>query len=246
METNANIHEISSKPVSNSAIHVLSEKLATEPPSWKNNAVEKDSTIVRHLPKLQGDLDTAKQNLAEADVAAIGQANPLMHELDGLTPLRGESGTTAAHQVPAAATEASGDSAQEMPAAPFYLAVAHEMANTTRRPVPPPAQDSSVHPQAVPKGGHAAPGPQTQAAQSPVVSEAPTGESLPLSPSGDAQSSHPAAEGSASSRLDILRTRIDRVREEKERLARLQELEHLEAELQREIMDEQRREFGTR
>jgi hypothetical protein len=45
-------------------------------------------------------------------------------------------------------------------------------------------------------------------------------------------------------KLDILRQRIDRVREDKGRLEKIQQLKDLEAELQREIMAEQRRMGG--
>jgi hypothetical protein len=55
----------------------------------------------------------------------------------------------------------------------------------------------------------------------------------------------PHLSSSGSSKLEILRTRVNKAREEKERLARLQELDYLEAEWQREIMQEQRKEFGV-
>jgi hypothetical protein len=52
-------------------------------------------------------------------------------------------------------------------------------------------------------------------------------------------STNTAAGAPVEDKLDILRQRIDRVREDKERLEKIQQLKDLEAELQREIMAEQ-------
>lgn len=54
----------------------------------------------------------------------------------------------------------------------------------------------------------------------------------------------PSPSSEAENRLDVLRQRIERVREDKERLERIQQLKDLEAELQREILAEQRKTTG--
>lgn len=245
METKANVHEISGKPALNPVINVLSKELSNEPPLLENNAAENDSYIVGNLPQAQQDLESVRRNLAEADGAPIRQDGLLqMHEFDSLMSVHGESGTGSAYQDSGAPPEAPGYSAQEIEATSFRPAVVHEMPNNLPSRASIQAQVSDVGPQDILKEGYEAPSPQNQVAQSPVNSKLITRKILPLSLAEDAQSGS-ARESSGSSRLDILRTRIDKVREEKERLTRLQELEYLEAELQREIMDEQRKELGT-
>lgn len=63
--------------------------------------------------------------------------------------------------------------------------------------------------------------------------------------SGEGRATSPEVAG-GSSRLDILQQRMERVRAEKERLAKVQELEEMEATLQEEIMAELRKEHGLR
>lgn len=134
--------------------------------------------------------------------------------------------------------------AQEMQATSFHPPVVHEMPKDLSSPASSQAQASEADPQDVPKGG-APPRLQTRVAHPADTSKAITHKTHPSSLSQDAQSLDLATGSSRPSRLDILHTRIDKVRGEKERLARLQELDYLEAELQREIMDEQRKELGT-
>jgi Eukaryotic aspartyl protease len=88
---------------------------------------------------------------------------------------------------------------------------------------------------------------QPQNAVSPV-SRSSISESVQSGPSnpeaGRAVSSDAGGASSGPSRLDILQQRMDRVRVEKERLSKLQELEEMEAALQKDIMAELKKEHG--
>jgi hypothetical protein len=81
-----------------------------------------------------------------------------------------------------------------------------------------------------------------------LVSRSSISESLLPGPSnpqaGGASSSDARSVSSGPSKLDILQNRIERVRAEKERLSKLQELEGMEAALQQEIMAELKKEHG--
>lgn len=89
--------------------------------------------------------------------------------------------------------------------------------------------------------------PPPQSSISPVSRSSISESMLPGSShldAGDAGSSDARSVSSGPSKLDILQERIERVRAEKERLSKLQELEGMEAALQQEIMAELKKEHG--
>jgi hypothetical protein len=246
LETRANVHEIFGKPASNSVVHVLLHELSNEQPLRNSNAAEADSHPFGHLPEVERDPNSVRQRHGEADGSASSQASaPQMHELDISSSFRGESRVGGAYQVSGAISEEPSDSTQETQATYFRPPVAHETLNDLCRPASSQAQVSEVDPQAVPKGGYIVHRPQIHAAELAITPKAIKRKALPLPLSEGTQSSDPATGSSRYSKIDILHTQIDKVREEKERLVRLQELHYQEAELQREIMNEQRKELSA-
>jgi hypothetical protein len=65
-------------------------------------------------------------------------------------------------------------------------------------------------------------------------------DALPSRPTSET----PLSEGASSSRMDELREKREKIRVEKERLLKLQELDELEAAVQREMLEEERRARG--
>jgi hypothetical protein len=232
LETNADVQEIFGMPTSNPVVHVLPNELANELPLRNNNAAEANSHPIGYLPQ-----DTnSVQHLAEADGSAARRVSiPQERELDSPTSFSHNISVATAYRVSKVILEEGDSSAEEIQAA---SSMTKDLCHLT----PSQAQISKTDPQAVPTRGYSSRGPQMHDAVLSVTPKAIKREILPLCISESTQSSDSVKSGRMFSRLDVLRTQIDKVREEKERLVRLQELDFLEAELQQEIMDEQRKE----